>query len=251
MDSLLAGVVAAPDQDSPRLAYAAAIAAQDPDRSRFIELQVQIAAVERAARGQSSPQARYAAEDLLKVHGGAWASRLCPPCTEVHYDRGFVEHVRLSMHDFLVHGATLFQLAPIRHLDLSFSPGAAEQLFASPLLSTVRSLNLDCCQLGDQEMRWLAASPYLRELEWLELLRNNIGMPGARALAASTMLPQLRYVGFFGNAVDPTEELFFDQGCVVGGALPEQGQALEAEFGRIPWLHLDAATSWDVPPQRY
>lgn len=251
MNKLIADVIAAPDEDGPRLAYAAAIHAEHAERSRFIELQLLCAIAESDKDALPKPALKYGADDLLKAHGNTWASGLCPPCLEVYYVRGFVEHVALSMRDFLTHGAALLAQAPIRHLDLSWSPGMAAQLFASPLLSSVRSLNLDRCSLGDEEMRWLAASPYLGNLEWLELLRNHVGMDGVRALAASALLPRLRYVGFFGNPADPTEELFFDQGYVIDRGLPEQGRIIEAEFGPVDWLHLDAATSRDVPPRRY
>lgn len=251
MSKLIADVIAAPDHDGPRLAYAAAISTQHAERSRFIELQLRSAVAERDPNALPQPSLKYGADDLLRTYGFTWAAGLCPPCTAIYYDRGFVEHVCISMQDFLRHGAALLAQAPIRHLDLTWSPGVTRQLFESPLLSTIRSLNLDRCSLGDEEMRWLAASPYLGNLEWLELLRNNVGMDGVRALAASALLPRLRYVGFFGNPADPTEELFFDQGYVIDRGLPEQGRIIEAEFGPVDWLHLDAATSWDVPPRRY
>lgn len=247
MNDLLASVLAAPDRDAPRLAFAAALRPRDEPRSRFIELQLRAAASE----GGSSPELTYAAADLLEAHGDAWAADLCPPCRAVHYRRGFVEHVALSMADFLAHGARLLAAAPIWHLDLDWSPGMAQALFASPLLDTIRSMNLDRCRLDDEAMDWLAASPHLGNLQWLELMRNAVGMRGVRALAASDGLPRLRYVGFFGNPADPTEELFYDQGIVIDRALPPQGDFIEAEFGRVPWLHLEGATSWDVPPSRY
>jgi hypothetical protein len=246
MTPLLASVIAEPDRDEPRLAYAAAIRADDPQRSRFIELQLAC-----AAAAAPAPELTYGAADLVKAHGHAWHADMCPPCKAVHYHRGFVEHVALSMADFLAHGERLLRQAPIRHLDLEWSPGMTQALFASPLLATIRSISLDRCQLDDQAMAWLAASPYLPNLEWLELMRNHIGMPGVRALAGATGLPRLRYVGFFGNPADPTEELFYDQGIVIDRGLPEQGARIEAEFGPVPWLHLDAVTSWDVPPRRY
>lgn len=246
MNALLASIIAAPDRDEPRLAYAAAIRSEDPQRSRFIELQLEC-----ASAATPPPELTYAAQDLVKAHGHAWHADLCPPCTAAHYHRGFVEHVELSMADFLTYGERLLQQAPIRHLDLAWSPGAAQALFASPLLATIRSINLDRCQLDDQAVAWLAASPWLANLEWLELMRNRVDMPGVRALAGASGLPRLRYVGFFGNPADPTEELFYDQGIVIDRGLPPQGRIIEDEFGPVPWLHLDAVTSWDVPPRRY
>lgn len=253
MDNLLANIIAQPDLDAPRLAYAAAIKAHDPHRSRFIELQLQA-----AGQGKPSPEFKYAARDLLEQYGRDWGANLVPPCTSVYFHRGLVAHVAMTMADFLMHGDHLVEQAPIQHLNIGWSPDQTasgtrlvEQFFASPLLARMRSLSLDLCRLRDEDMACLAASPNLAQLEWLKLTRNDIGEPGVRALASSAGLPKLRYVGFFGNPVDPTEELFFEQGIVIDRELPALGMQIESEFGPKPWLHLDAVTSWDVPPPRY
>lgn len=251
MNNWLADVVANPDDNDPRLAYAAAIAAQDPERSRLIALQLQFATAQHHGQARSMPRMYYEIEDLLAAYGNIWTTDLSPYCNSFHFHRGFVEHIGISMQDFLAHGEQLLQLAPIRHLDVRPSAGLATQFFQSPLLQAIRSLHMDRCQLEDDDIDALAASPYLSNLAWLELMRNDISMRGAHALAASTTLPALRYVGFFGNPADPTEELFYDQGIVVGGELPEQGQILEAAFGIIAWLHPEARTSQDFPPARY
>lgn len=249
---LLSAILAHPDDDALRLAYADDCDARNDPRGEFIRLQLRASAAEHSG----APTAlfrpwEYAADDLFKAHGDAWIADLCPPCAAPIFVRGFVEHVRLSVRDFLDHGSALLNLAPIRHLDLTDARDLAAQLFASPLLASIRSLNLDRCGLGDAEIAQLASSPHLSNLEWLELMRNDIGMPGVRTLAAAKHVQRLRYVGFFGNRVDPTEEIFTDQGSVVDRALPAEGIALEKEFGHIPWLHLAATNSWDVPPRRY
>jgi hypothetical protein len=252
MDKFLHEVIAAPDDDAARQAYAAAFRPADPARSRFIDLQLQAAQAERAGRVTASFRPwEDAADELLAANRPAWVAGLCPPCGAAYFVRGFVEHVQLSMAAFLDHGAALLALAPIRHLDLTPSPGRFAEVLASPLLARLRSLKLDRCGLADDQVEGLAASPHLGELQWLELMRNQVDMGGARALAASQTLPKLRYVGFFGNRVDPSEELFFDQGVVIDRSLPEAGHLLEQEFGHLPWLHFDASTNWDVPPRRY
>lgn len=254
IEQLLGDVIAHPDDDAPRLAFAAALDPVDEPRRRFIQLQIAAAAAQRAgaARLMLRPTERDA-DELLAAHGQAWHRMLCPPCETIRYLRGFVEHIGLSMRDFLTHGAHLKAQAPVRHLDLTYSPDAAAELFASPLLAGVRSLKLDRCRLGDDDMQALAASPHLAELRWLQLMRNDIGMDGARALAASTGLSQLAYVGFFGNRVDPVETLDVgDYGSILDRWLPEEGLQLEAMFGHIRWLHFDDALSGsDVPPSRY
>lgn len=249
---LLRAVTDAPDDDAPRLAYADFCDAQGDPRGQLIRLQLRVAAAEEAG----APTAffrpwEYEADALVSAHGKTWSAALCPPCSKPVFLRGFVEHVTLAARDFLARATDLFAQAPIRHLDLTGTRDLAKDLFASPHLAKIRSLRLDRFGLGDDEMVLLAGSKHLGELAWLDLMRNGIDMDGARALAASKNFPKLRYIGFFGNAVDPTEEIFTDQGIVVDKALPPEGRKLEAEFGPIPWLHVDAHTSWDVPPRRY
>lgn len=242
-----------PDDDAPRLAYADFLHARGDPRGRFMRLQLRAVAAER----NGDPDALYApwldeADALRARHGSAWIADLCPPCTRAGFVRGMVEHVALSAQDFLDHAQTLYARAPIRHVDLTEAHGLAPALSASPLLAPIRSLQFDRCGLDDDDIVMLAASPHLGELQWLELMRNAIGLQGARALAAaSAHLPQLRYVGFFGNQADPTEEFSFDQGVVVDGRLPAAGRALEAEFGPIAWLHPEVRSSRDLPPPRH
>jgi uncharacterized protein (TIGR02996 family) len=245
-------VIERPDDDAPRRACADALDSLGDPRGRFIRVQLRVAGAEREGTPAALlREASHEADTLLNTHGAAWTAALCPPCTMALFVRGFVEHVALAARDFVVHGPRLLTLAPIRHLDLSGPAADAAALFASPALARVRSLQLDRCGLGDDEAALLAASPQLGQLEWLELMRNDIGFGGARALAASAGLQRLRYVGFFGNRIDPTEEVFIDQGIVIDRALPPEGELLEQEFGPVAWLRTTAQTSDDLPPRRY
>jgi hypothetical protein len=250
--NLLDAVLADPDAEAPRREFARACDALGDPRGHFIRLQLDAAAAERSG----APSARFLpwvfeADALVVSHGASWSADLRPPCREVFFVRGFAEHVALSAGDFIVGATELLSRAPIRHLNLSGSAADLQALFALPAMASIRSLSLDRFGLRDQDLHWLADSLHLGNLEWLDLMRNDIGLDGARALAAASGLPKLRYVGFFGNRVDPSEEFFFDQGIVVDKGLPPAGEQLEREFGPIPWLHVDAETAHDLPPPRY
>lgn len=246
---LLHAVLRAPDDDAPRLEYAAWCDQQSDPRGEFIRLDLRIAAMSRSDPGIF----RLAddADEMARRHGSVWAADLAPLVERYEFRRGFVELVAISGRDFLAHAPRLMALAPIRHIDFLRAGEVAADLFRSPYLASIRSLRLDRCGLGDDEIRHLADSPYLGELRWLSLLLNNIGMEGARAMAGSSRLPRLKYAGFFGNEVDPGEEHATDQGVVVAARLPKEGEELEAEFGPIPWLHCEAVTINDVPPRRF
>jgi hypothetical protein len=145
----------------------------------------------------------------------------------------------------------LFALAPIQHLDLKLPAGVTRDLFASPRLARIRSLDLSQGLLTDIDTRSLAHSQYLGELRWLSLAFNRVSLAGAEALAASKNLPKLSFIDFTGNLVDPVEQYSQDQGVIVDKWLPASGQALERKYGTVPWLHFEARTTREFPPSRY
>lgn len=248
---LLSAVLADPDDDAPRLAYAAWCGEQtDPAlaaRARFIEAEI-------AASHLDADEAfvlRCDAKDLLAAYGDVWTVPVTRHASRPVFDRGFVELVTLSATDFLARAEILLARAPIRHLDLTEVVDVAEELFSSPHLARIRSLRLDRAGLRDEHVAILARSPFLEELRWLSIGENRVTMEGAGALAASDRLPRLAYVRFFGNPVDPGERQAHDQGVVVDAWLPPEGEALEARFGPIRWLHTDAQTLMEVVPDRF
>jgi hypothetical protein len=193
-------------------------------------------------------------ERLTEKHGQQWLQfdELDQFVSDYQYYRGFVELVQMSASDFLQHGEALFAKSPIRHLDLTDVEPHAEELFKSPLLKSIVSLSLKENNLSDSHMMQLGMSEYLGELRWLSLMLNQINLSGAEELAKSRGLDKLRYVNFYGNNVDPTENLVLDQGVVLESILPEAGKELEARNGPIRWLHHDEIQfESDLPPLRF
>ena len=123
------------------------------------------------------------------------------------------------------------------------------QIWNSTWLQRIRSLELPESQLDDADMEVLARSANLGQLQWLSLFDNRIGFAGAHALAASSSIPALRYANFSANPCNPTEQFSDDQGIIADSWMPEEGEALEGEFGPIAWLRLpDARTVEDLEP---
>ena len=252
---LLQAVLATPDADEPRLAYAAWCDQHgDEDtrlRGEFIRLQLTLANIEKGITQGDTYELRFREETLLDVYGSLWAAPLSDLVTGVEYDRGFVELLTLSAARFLEHAPDLFRLAPIRHLTLTNVAEVAEALFASSHLRTIRSLKLKRCDLTDAHAHLLADAPSLGQLRWLSIAENNIGFEGADALAASGHLPQLAYVHFYGNPVNPSEQYAYDGEIIMDAWLPEDGERLEDRHGYVPWLHQDATTAPEVLPNRF
>jgi uncharacterized protein (TIGR02996 family) len=251
-DVLLQRVLAFPDDDGPRLEYAAELAERGNPQGNFIRVEVALARTDK----NSDPnyldlaEASYAMTDQ---YGSTFAGQIAGMVDRYFFDRGFVELVELPVRRFLDIAPRLYALAPVRHLTLKGSRSDVEQLASSASLQPIRSLALQNWRLRDQDMRVLAASPYLKNLRWLSLEDNELGLAGAEALAASQNLPNLRFVVFTGNPVDPSEQFGTDQGLVVESWMPDEGSELEEKYGPIRWLHAKPRprTLSDYPPNRF
>ena len=79
--------------------------------------------------------------------------------------------------------------------------GDVRALAASPHLAQLQHLDLSSNYIGDQGVEALAASAHLTRLQYLDLADNHIGSGGARALAASPNLASLRHLDLYGNRI--------------------------------------------------
>ncbi|MCH8150052.1 MAG: TIGR02996 domain-containing protein [Planctomycetes bacterium] len=244
---LLKAVLAKPDDDKPRLAYADWCDARKDPRGEFIRLQLKAA---KLGRRNGAPY-RVEATALASKNRTRWARGVIMYVDELEFHRGFVEHVETSAERFLDSAERLFQSAPIRHLKLSGSSTTLQQLFHSPHLASIRSLALPYCKLEDRDLEVLSSSPSLAQLRWLSLYQNNIDQSGVEALATSKNLPNLRYVDLDDNPFNPCEQFSHDMGYIADSWLPPEGEELEKRHGRIEWLHRQASTTDDLPPDRF
>src|SRR5207237_4764608 len=113
-----------------------------------------------------------------------------------------------------------------------------------PHLNKIISIDLDRCGLSDEHLKMLSASRVLKNLKWVSVAENNIGLAGADALAASPRLKQLVYVNFYGNPVDPGGQYSTDNEFIMDSWLPDAGQELAAKHGVLSVLQRDADTSY-------
>lgn len=242
LTALLQAVVDAPTDDAPRLAYADAVAASDPERAELIRIQIALAQARRAhtVLDDGSLGREFA---LIRAHGEAWAADVKPLVAKWQYLRGFVEVATLDAAAFLAHAAELYRCAPVLHLDLTGAAPVAAPLFSSPHLARIESLKLAGNALGDAEAALLAGSPHLANLAWLDLSRNQIGAAGLEAIAASDRLPRLGYLGFAANAVDDPTPQHADE-YDAESAVAKQ---LQARYGRRAWLDARTRSTWPPP----
>lgn len=211
-DALLAAILAHPDEDTPRLAYADWLdenggaqahsagragstgAEWAADRAEFIRVQVEIARLEAdgvRAWDRSLRDLRTTEKRLLTLHGAAWLAPLRQkgailqhPDTFGQFRRGFVEVVWMPAAWAMGLGENLFSQAPVRELRLIEStPGGFRSVLAWPLLARLDGLDLSDRRLGDAAIDELTRSRHADGLRVLRMRGCGVTDVGAFALA--------------------------------------------------------------------
>lgn len=227
-----AAVLAAPDDDAPRLVFADLLTGQGDPRGEFIALQCRLAAT---PDDEQRRQLRIAENKLLAAHEARWSADFFAVAkstpfrkVKVVFHRGFLEEATLPI-DALDDLEPLFQAAPLLRRLRFDSPGFTGQTHAPPTLSgrltsprlrTVKSLDLRLPAGGDAVARELSQCPHLTGLHTLHLEATSwpipdfptpvfsgppeshrLGVGGAVMLASSPYLKGLRDVKLASNAL--------------------------------------------------
>jgi uncharacterized protein (TIGR02996 family) len=242
-DELVQAVIANPDSDAPRKAFAAWGVAQGDPQGELARLQL-ADREHRQKRGRSGED-RRAANRLIEEHGATWARPVTEIGREPRFSRGFVEGVTLDAPTFLARAPELFSIAPIRAVTFVDAASHVAAIAASPYLARLVAIQFynksHASPLGDEGLRKLVASPHLGKLAMLQLAFNDLGRAGMEALAAAR-LRNLRYASLGNNREDsPVEEYGIDgiNGEINNNSisLPDFGRELEAKYGEQAWLH--------------
>lgn len=212
-DPLLAAVLAAPDDDAPRLIYADWLDEHGrPERATFIRLQVELARLLRYDPRREVLSRK--AGRLLDLYRDDWLAELptIDGVTWGDFERGFVSAVSVrSIAQFERAAARIWAAAPVHALDLrdpgrmgQTRPYAAlrairlrhlpsarwlEEFVNSAFVSTVRTLDLTGLELENDGVALLARSMALGDLRELVLDDNLVGVRGIEALARARFRP--------------------------------------------------------------
>ena len=246
-DEALAKVLANPDSDAARLELARVLQAVGDPQGELIAAQTE-AASELRKYGPTPDFRRLTlrSNELLSRHESEWTAPVRALAENPVLLRGLVEGVTLPAAKFLSVAPRLYAIAPIRQVILIDTGGAITEIVNSPYLDQLVSIifynRSKSAGIGDAGARALAASPHVHRLKRLGLQSNDLGADGIDAIAGSKHLQNLVYVELAGNRVpSPVESYGVDgmTGLVVhqGAALEANGQALEAKYGRLSWLH--------------
>jgi uncharacterized protein (TIGR02996 family) len=198
-----------PDDDTPRLVCADWFEEHgQAERAEFIRSQIALARA--SPKDRRRRRLRKREGELLAAHEEAWAGPLLDLVNKVHFQRGFVERVTLTLSDFLESAEQLFALAPIREavfvktgpglaqlaecphlarlarIDFRDSTFAGEDLVPfmdSPHLGAVRAFILRLHAVGDAAIQGLIEAKQPPPLETLDLYDAGFTLPAVVALA--------------------------------------------------------------------
>ncbi len=233
-------ILADPEDDQVRLAYADAVAGEHPEHAELIRAQVAYsrdrrAGVEWPADKQATVArlARTLRDQLLPTFGSGLLGR------EPQVKRGFLESMWNPAGTFIRLGGLLAGRVPLRMAYLTDVAEDLDELVASPNLSRLVGLSVGGNQIGDDGLARLLGSPYLGRLRYLSVENTGVTAAGIEALAASAAVPQLRYVNAdWQLRLNPVVRTDYDGTImeVEGGGL---GQRLAQRYDR-PWLHWQA-----------
>lgn len=228
--SLLRAVREAPESDEPRLAFAHWLAgrrtAADKARAEFIEVQLKWA----HRRTSRTERMRLLLRDrqLRQEFEDEWLKEVPEALRSCTFRRGFIEELAADGVAFVKGASELFAQEAVQQVTFwNTTPRVVAQLADCRSLLEVRRLSFCDYEggrnnaLGPLGVSALAASPYVRGLEALDIDGANAGDAAIKALVTSPNLQQLRSLIAAGNGLSP--------GCAAAladSALPRQLETL-------------------------
>jgi hypothetical protein len=225
-EALLARIVAAPSDHALRLELAALAKVRDDPRADLIRLQLDA----------DSDTARQRAHDLVRANPG-WSVPLQQlGARDVKFAGGFPDEITIDADALLAAPRALLAVAPLTKLHVRAAKGKVAELVRAPFLATIETLDLDDQGVTDDDVVALAASPHAARLRQLDLRYNPLTARGVEAIAASPYLRRLEVVALDGNAADPVDQMEYYDETHQHAVPTEAGRALEAKYGRLPWL---------------
>lgn len=190
-----------PDDDAPRLIFADWLEERGEPLAEFIRTQCALAGM--TARNSEFRRLEAAARVFVQSNAFAELQALRDlGATDIRFQRGFVEHIRISAANFITRSDDLFEIAPIVRSVLIRRPG---DLFAEVMncrhLQRIEFLALRVNDLLASHARLLAGSPHVCNLRRLDLSGNLIGRNGLLALLVSPSLAKLEYLDLWNNGI--------------------------------------------------
>jgi uncharacterized protein (TIGR02996 family) len=185
---------ARPRDDLPRLLYAdyldESTERADQDRAEFIRLQLALARIPHDHPDRAKLAERQ--NELLLLWYDDWTRPLRGLADGFEFHRGLIDSVTVRVQTFATKGEELFRLAPIQRVRFVDAGRMIGKLVNLPLLAQVREIVICSGEFGDGGLNVLLRSPYLHQVQSLDLSFCGLSDGGVRLLASLATLPRLR-----------------------------------------------------------
>jgi uncharacterized protein (TIGR02996 family) len=197
--AFLAAIVAAPDDDTPRLVFADWLDEHgEHDRAEYIRLECQSARLEDDDPQRAIVDKRSAA--LLRKHLQKW--ELEAPLWArkgLSFKRGFIDHIVTSAASWIKRADKLLAGVPITSVRFENVRDRFSELLAVPSLAQIRRLTFSWNSLSDSQVAALAAVRTLSGLRALELFLSRVSDAGVKSLADSSYFAGLVSLNLMDN----------------------------------------------------
>ena len=220
---LLAAIIANPDEDTPRLAYADFIQENDqPERAEFIRVQCEYAAL--PEWDLRAKHLRHRIRVLLARHGRDWFAELgtLKGVTWGSFQRGFVNAIGVDSAETLRRAAgAILAAAPVERVEFlgeeitdgeplrfpwvraikltdrtEFAADQFEALLNSGIAENLRVLDLGGVGVENAGAAVIARATHLTQLEEIDFSNCFVGVRGVESLAGAKHLVSLRKLNF-------------------------------------------------------
>ncbi len=195
-----------PEDDDRRLVYADYLEDEGDARGELIRTQIELQHLPVAAPQRVSLMRRE--DELLAAYGDQWLEplrRLGAQGLSIRcFQRGLIERVRTSAHDFVKNAQALCAAAPALHcVELREPASAAAQLNKMVWPTQLTGLDLGAANVSEELVETLSNALWTPQLCELNLQFNQLGDRGASALATWNC-PALRVLKLGMNNIGAT-----------------------------------------------
>jgi uncharacterized protein (TIGR02996 family) len=202
-DAFIQTILQQPDADAPRLVYADWLEEQGDPLAELIRLQCESAHLATTDPRHTELSAR--AGTLREVHNPLWLAPEHELKVAVKFQRGLAEVGVSRVRTFLELAERLFALPWIVHAhvtDAAASLGDLAALAASPYFKRLQRLDLARSRIGNEGIRILCESKSRCKLTELNLNHNLISSRGLRLLLKQFEVRWLIDLRLYGNGID-------------------------------------------------
>ena len=195
-EQLWQAVLAAPDDDAPRLAFADWLEDHgDPTRAEFIRVQIAL-----SREPEYTPRYRELErkqDAFLKAHKKEWIASVRGVTSIALLRRGFVDQVTMDVKLFAQRSAKLFEAEPVRAVKFVTSfwvdEAGRRSALSCPELAQLREVQAEVFRGGDELAAEIAASPFARTVRSLHASRSQDATSAGLAILVG--LPALETFG--------------------------------------------------------